>query len=262
MHAEQACATLAQIPRQYPDAANAFAGFDRARGSARRLRVTPNSATPGDAVALSLEEGAAAIRALLAPGETSLLIAVSGGPDSLVLIACCSGIWHALRPRIAWLSPVFDHGLRRESATEAQVVARQAESLGLACRILRWEATPKPRHGFAGSSAPGPLRAAGTRRHAGSGRRPSSPLHTCDDQAETVLMRIAAGSGIDGLAGMAARTAAPPPETERRIMLARPFLGIAKIPLAGGLHHLSTSRLYATRPIPIRALPGPVCARA
>lgn len=187
--------------------------------------MTPNSATPGDAVALSLEEGAAAIRALLAPGETSLLIAVSGGPDSLVLMHAAA---HLARIAPAYRVAVacVDHGLRRESASEAQAVARQAESLALACRILRWEETPKPRHGL--QEAARRARYALLAQEASRiGAQAVLTAHTCDDQAETVLMRIAAGSGIDGLAGMAARTPLTS-GTERRIMLARPFLGIAK----------------------------------
>lgn len=187
--------------------------------------MTPVPATSEDAVALSLEEGAAAIRALLAPGETNLLVAVSGGPDSLVLMHAAAHLARfAPAHRVA--VACVDHGLRRESATEAQAVARQAESLSLACRILRWEETPKPRHGLqeAARRARYALLAQEARR---IGAQAVLTAHTCDDQAETVLMRIAAGSGIDGLAGMAPRTpltSGPEPQ----IMLARPFLGIAK----------------------------------
>lgn len=187
--------------------------------------MTPVPATSEDAVALSLEEGAAAIRALLAPGETSLLIAVSGGPDSLVLMHAAAHLArHATEHQVS--VACVDHGLRQTSASEAQAVAQQAEKLALPCRILRWEETPKPQRGLQEAARRARYHLLAQEAHR-IGAQAVLTAHTSDDQAETVLMRIAAGSGIDGLAGMAGRT----PLTSSNyptIMLVRPFLGIAK----------------------------------
>ncbi len=180
---------------------------------------------PEKAIALSLEEGAAAIRTLLAPGETRLLIAVSGGPDSLVLMHAAAHLArHAPEHQVR--VACIDHGLRRESAAEAQAVALQAEALALPCRILRWEETPKPQRGLqeAARRARYHLLVQEALR---IGAQAILTGHTRDDQAETLLMRIAAGSGIDGLAGMAGRTPLTS-DDQPRVMLVRPFLGIAK----------------------------------
>ncbi len=99
-----------------------------------------------------------------------------------------------------------DHGLRPESAAEAETVAAVCAGLGLPHKTLRWT----------DPSGPGNLSArARTARYRllgdwarGQGIGAVALGHTLDDQAETVLMRLARGSGVDGLSGMAeARTA-------------------------------------------------------
>ena len=93
-----------------------------------------------------------------------------------------------------------DHGLRAEAAREAAMVRATCESLGLPHATLCWT----------DPCGPGNLSArARTARYdllrdwaAGQGIRSVALGHTLDDQAETVLMRLARGSGVDGLSGM------------------------------------------------------------
>lgn len=126
-------------------------------------------------------------------------VAVSGGSDSLALLLGLSR-WAETR-RGAVFAATVDHGLREGSAREAEFVAKTCAALGVAHQILHWDgksdsrnlqdAARQARYGLLADWARGlelPCVALG---------------HTFDDQAETVLMRLARGSGVDGLAGMA-----------------------------------------------------------
>ncbi|KQT50547.1 tRNA(Ile)-lysidine synthetase [Methylobacterium sp. Leaf456] len=149
-----------------------------------------------------------------------VLLAVSGGPDSTALMHAA-----AIRGAPAGLFvATIDHGLRAGSADEAAEVARLAQELGLPHTVLTWE-TPR-RAGRIQAEA----RAARYQllaQHAKSiGANRILTAHTRDDQAETVLMRLIAGSGPAGLAGM--RNERPLGEG---LHLARPFLDIAKADL-------------------------------
>ena len=128
-----------------------------------------------------------------------LCVAVSGGSDSLALLALTCD-WAG--PGIAVEAVTIDHGLRDGSAEEARQVAGEARKLGATHHILRWQ-------GWDGS---GNLQAEArtARRNLISGHCAARGIdavllgHTRDDQAETVLMRLARGSGVDGLAAMSA----------------------------------------------------------
>lgn len=169
------------------------------------------SATP-----VAAAEFAAALDPIAA-GDGAVAIAVSGGPDSTAL-ALLARDW--ARPRgIALLALTVDHGLRAESAAEAALVARRMAGLGIDHRTLVWaDAAPGAAHAAA--------RAARYRllldacRAAGCDRLLLG--HTRDDQAETLLWRLARGSGPDGLAGMA------PLRVERGVRLLRPLLDLPK----------------------------------
>lgn len=182
----------------------------------------------GDASPLLPEEGAALIAAALAPGEKNLVVAVSGGPDSTVLMhAVAALVAHGEGHRATIVS--IDHGLRPESAGEAAEVVAQAGALGLPARSRRWEHGAAPVAGIQQAA-----RAARYRLLADEARAAGAAIlltaHTADDQAETVLMRLCAGSGIDGIAGMAPHApldAITGPDAAG-ITLVRPFLGIAK----------------------------------
>lgn len=148
------------------------------------------------------------------PGR--LAVAVSGGPDSLALLLLA----HAAFPgRIA--AATVDHGLRAGSAAEAAAVARLCGGIAVPHAILAANVE------VAGE---GLQAAARTARYAalaawmeGSGLRLLLTAHHCDDQAETLLMRLNRGSGVAGLAGV--RAAGPVPGSGGRLRLCRPLLG-------------------------------------
>ena len=128
-------------------------------------------------------------------------LAVSGGADSTALMHMARR-WQvaagACAPRLSVLS--VDHGLRDGSAREAQWVSEQARTLGLDAEILRWSGKQ------AGSAVQERARQARYGLMAGyahaNGLDALVTAHHLDDQAETFLMRLARGSGVDGLAGI------------------------------------------------------------
>jgi tRNA(Ile)-lysidine synthase len=157
----------------------------------------------------------------------AIVLAVSGGPDSLALM------WLAVRWRSALargprlFAVTVDHGLRAESAAEARAVKRLARSLELPHRTMRWTGA-KPKTGV-----PAAARAARYHLLAQAARANGAThvftAHTRDDQAETLLMRMLRGSGIAGLAAMAR-------QSERDgVLLARPLLHVAKSRLVATL---------------------------
>jgi tRNA(Ile)-lysidine synthase len=102
------------------------------------------------------------------------------------------------RPRLFVYT--VDHALRPEAAGEAAMVAREASRLGLACRVLRWEGD-KPSTGIQAAARSARYRLLAEARDADDAALVLT-AHHLRDQAETVLMRLAHGSGVDGLSGM------------------------------------------------------------
>ena len=151
--------------------------------------------------------------------EPALLLAVSGGPDSTALLVMAAE-W-AGGPALH--AATVDHGLRPESADEAADVGRLAARLGLPHAILRWEGE-KPRTSLQARAREVRYDLL-TREAARVGAGVVVTAHHLDDQAETVLMRLARGSGLAGLAGMAARARRGP------IEIARPLLDMPKAEL-------------------------------
>jgi tRNA(Ile)-lysidine synthase len=152
----------------------------------------------------------------VAPGAASLGLAVSGGPDSLALLLLA----HAALPGEVMAATV-DHGLRPESAGEAEAVARLCAELRVRHRILPAVVEP------AGEGLQAAARAA---RYAvlarwmnAQGLGLLATAHHADDQAETLLMRLNRGSGVAGLAGV--RAVGSLPGTGGRLRLCRPLLG-------------------------------------
>ncbi|WBU64083.1 tRNA lysidine(34) synthetase TilS [Paracoccus aerodenitrificans] len=148
-------------------------------------------------------------------------IALSGGGDSVALMHLASRWAQAGGIRLA--AATVDHGLRSESAVEAQQAGRAAKALGLPHRVLRW--TDRDNSGNLMANA----RLARQRLLAGWAEEMDLPAvllgHTRDDIAETLLMRLGRGAGIDGLAAMSARR-----EAAGRAWL-RPLLQIGRVEL-------------------------------
>lgn len=128
-------------------------------------------------------------------------VAVSGGGDSMALLHLLRR-WSAARG-VALFAVTVDHGLRPASAAEAAMVAEVCEADGLPHETLKW----------GGWDGTGNLQDRARRaRYAlmadwalARGLDGVALAHTADDQAETFLMRLARGAGIDGLSGMAPR---------------------------------------------------------
>lgn len=146
------------------------------------------------------------------------MVALSGGPDSLALAAATS--FEAARAGILAEAVVVDHGLQEGSDAVAAAAAEKARALGLGARVVRVEV----------GSTGGPEAAARTARYAGLAAAAAEIGadvvllgHTLDDQAETVLLGLARGSGGLSLAGM---------PTERRDatgpVWARPLLSVRR----------------------------------
>src|SRR5882757_11527627 len=157
----------------------------------------------------------------------AIVLAVSGGPDSVALMWLMARWRRALADGPRLFAVTVDHGLRNEAAREAREVKRLAQGLDLPHRTMRW-AGDKPQTGV-----PAAARTARYRLLAQAARAAGAThvftAHTRDDQAETLLMRLLRGSGIAGLAAMAR-------QSERDgVLLARPFLHVSKSQLIATL---------------------------
>ena len=158
---------------------------------------------------------------------SAIVLAVSGGPDSIALMWLAARWRRALSRGPVLQAVTIDHGLRAESKREAREVKRLARALDLPHRTIRWTGE-KPTSGV-----PAAARTARYRLLADAARRSGAAhiftAHTRDDQAETLLMRLVRGSGIAGLGAMAR-------QTEREgVLIARPFLDISKSQLVATL---------------------------
>ncbi len=138
----------------------------------------------------------------LVPPATRGLVCVSGGPDSLALLHLLA----ALRgPLDAHLEAVhFDHGLRPESAAEAEWVARQAGALGLPLHVVRAPHLAGRASGVQ-AAARAWRRAESRRLMAQWGADWAATGHQRDDQMETILLKWLRGAHLSRLRGMAWR---------------------------------------------------------
>jgi tRNA(Ile)-lysidine synthase len=150
-------------------------------------------------VAKVLERVAASVRdhELALPGQT-MVLAVSGGPDSICLVESMVRLRRQLR--VGLVVAHVDHGTRADSGADASYVRRTATRLGLPVHL----------RSISGDGLPGSnedrLRSARRRalvsvmREAGAER--IATAHTRDDDAETVLLRLLVGSGLTGASGI------------------------------------------------------------
>lgn len=156
----------------------------------------------------------------LLPERARVVVAVSGGADSVALLE----VLRRLQPAHAWALHVahLDHGLRKESAVDAEFVREVAGRWGIAATIERrdvrrvcaqagWsleDGARRTRYAF--------LRDVALRQGAGY----LALAHTADDQAETVLMRLLRGTGLMGLRAM------PVTRDLEGVWIVRPFLHV------------------------------------
>ena len=156
--------------------------------------------------------------------EAPVVVACSGGPDSLALLALAAE---------AGVDPVavhVDHGARPGSAAEAEVVAGFAEKLGTGFAAEAVAVPPGPN--FEARAREARYEALEQAR-ARLGATAVLVGHSRDDQAETVLLNVLRGAGVSGLAGMAAR----------RGTVVRPLLEVPRAELAAVCARLGLSPL-------------------
>lgn len=180
-----------------------------ARGS------TPFTAEEAEAVFAPLEN------------EPALLLAVSGGPDSTALLVFAAewrGRAPERRPRL--LAATVDHRWRAESRREAEEVAALCRETGIPHTILTVD-SPPPETGL--EAAAREARYALLLEHCRREKASLVTAHTLDDQAETVLLRLAAGSGPAGLAAMR------PLMLREDVKHVRPLLEVPKARLVAAL---------------------------
>ncbi|MER2519760.1 MAG: tRNA lysidine(34) synthetase TilS [Bdellovibrionales bacterium] len=200
-------------------------------------------------IALSLTQGEFA--ALIAareglPPQGPWGLAVSGGPDSMALAFCAQRWFKAHEEPEGWPSAqmltqalrlfmpfqpepaaasgavafIVDHGLRSNSSAEAATVRDRLVKLGLRVEILRWDHPPiRSQLHVQARDARYRLLAEACKRH---GLAHLLVAHQMEDQAETVLMRLAKGSGVDGLAGI------PSKGEVDGVTIWRPFLSVPR----------------------------------
>jgi tRNA(Ile)-lysidine synthase len=132
-------------------------------------------------------------------GAGKIALAVSGGPDSLALMLLAA-TWARESGRALPVVYSVDHGLRPEAADEAAMVVREAGKLGLVAQVLRWEGQ-KPETGVQAAARKARYKLMATAMR-DDGAEVLLTAHHSGDLAETVLMRLAHGSGIEGLRGM------------------------------------------------------------
>ena len=168
-------------------------------------------------VAMTMRQAIARHRERL--GSGMLLLAVSGGADSMAMLLACAEIGARLRGRMAVAH--FSHGLRPTAdRRERAAVRRAAASLGVP---------------FTSGAAQSPRDEAGARdaryrflaqASASAGASAVLTAHTQDDQAETVLLRLTRGSGLRGAGAI--RECSERTVEGQRLTLLRPLLRVSR----------------------------------
>jgi tRNA(Ile)-lysidine synthase len=186
--------------------------------------------------ALALHLEAALVRLGVTDGAP-LILAVSGGPDSMALmhVAQIAAPTHGWRLMVAHL----DHGLRDGSADDAQFVAAAAAGLGLEATVKRTDVAALAAERADGVEEAGRVARYAFLEDAATASGPGAVIltgHTADDQAETILLHLARGTGLAGLSGIA----------ERRGRVVRPLLHERRATLRGALDQAGV--VYRTDP--------------
>lgn len=133
-------------------------------------------------------------KAVIPKSTTEIAVAVSGGADSMCLVHLLSEIYSNITALIV------DHGLRVESAKEAKLVKTRLDKLGVETTILKWVGK-KPKSNVHQQARK--ARYALLTDYCSKNKIKYLFLaHTKNDQAETVMLRIYRGSGVDGITAM------------------------------------------------------------
>jgi tRNA(Ile)-lysidine synthase len=180
------------------------------RGTARPARAR-------EAVRRAIRTAAIRVPDVFAPGSR-LVVAFSGGQDSTCLLHALA---HAHR-KLELVAVHVDHGLRPESAEEAERARQFAAHVGVTAQVVRVDIR---RHRGSVEQAARTARYAALTEAADAHQAKAIVVgHTADDQAETVLLNLLRGSGLLGLAAMRM--------DERRLngtlRVVRPLLGVAR----------------------------------
>ncbi|AIQ61805.1 tRNA(Ile)-lysidine synthetase [Paenibacillus stellifer] len=156
----------------------------------------------------------------------AIVVAVSGGPDSVALLHVLNEISRTRMP-LSLICAHVNHGFRAESKMEAELVRDLAERLEVPFELAEFDIPA-----YMKESGLGPQEAARNKRYRflidtahRHGAAAVALAHHADDQAETVLMHLLRGSGLSGLAGMRWK------RTERKMELVRPLLRMNKASL-------------------------------
>ena len=195
----------------------------------------------------------AVVRVVIERRELStLLVACSGGADSTCLVHAVATIArpHGLRVIVCHVR----HGVRADDARDADIVRAAAERLDLECRVV---SLPDVQADQSHSPSEATLRDARYRALAAvaDAIRADAVLtgHTLDDQAETVLLHLLRGAGVDGLGGMAEETLLPltrasrigavPERSGRHLRVVRPLLSVRRAETVAycAAHHLAVA---------------------
>ncbi|MEO0385642.1 MAG: tRNA lysidine(34) synthetase TilS [Pseudomonadota bacterium] len=163
----------------------------------------------------------------LSSSHSSLLLAVSGGPDSLAMLIGLAKLRDARLLASKLSVQTIDHGLRPEAAEEAKMVGEVCAELDVPFKVTKLDRKPFARNAqdWARTERYGALS-----RTAKETQSVILTAHTADDQAETLLMRAARGTGCEGLASIRAQTHL------QGALVVRPFLDWPRAELHRVLH--------------------------
>ncbi len=171
-------------------------------------------------------------RSSLRPENGRVLVACSGGPDSMALLDVLAGLRATLALELSVVT--VDHQLRPAARGECESVLARASSLGISARMIAVEIA-RPSMASARAVRYEALLAEAIRVNAGA----IAVAHTASDQAETLLDRLIRGAGTGGLSAMAWRRAIAP-----GVELIRPLLGVSRDEIEAHVasHNLSIVR--------------------
>jgi tRNA(Ile)-lysidine synthase len=161
------------------------------------------------------------------PAAAPSALAVSGGADSMALMHLFVN-WVRKHDGALPVVLTVDHALRDDSAAEAAAVARWVRALGLSAHVLRWQGK-RPASGWEEKARAARYSLLGE-WCAANGVASLFVAHTREDQAETFLIRLGRGSGVDGLSAMAPGSPFPLAGFER-LRVWRPLLQFGRAEL-------------------------------